>query len=33
MGTPAERAASRESLANPAALDQFVAMVAGRPGS
>ena len=26
MGTPAERAASRESLANPAALDQFVAM-------
>jgi acetoacetyl-CoA synthetase len=28
MGTPPERAASRESLANPAALDQFVAMAA-----
>ena len=28
MGTPAEQAASRESLANPAALDQFVAMAA-----
>jgi acetoacetyl-CoA synthetase len=26
MGTPAEQAASRESLANPAALDYFVAM-------
>jgi acetoacetyl-CoA synthetase len=29
MGTPAEKAASRDSLANPAALDYFVAM-AGR---
>jgi acetoacetyl-CoA synthetase len=28
MGTPPERAASRESLANPAALDVFVAMAA-----
>ena len=28
MGMPAEQAASRESLANPAALDQFVAMAA-----
>jgi hypothetical protein len=26
MGTPAEQAASRESLANPAALDPFVKM-------
>ena len=26
MGTPAEQAASRESLANPAALDYFVAL-------
>ena len=30
MGTPPERAASRESLANPASLDQFVAMAANR---
>ena len=29
MGTPVEQAASRESLANPAALDPFVAMAAG----
>ena len=28
MGTPAEQAASRDSLANPAALDYFVAMAA-----
>jgi acetoacetyl-CoA synthetase len=28
MGTPAERAASRDSLANPAALDYFTAMAA-----
>jgi acetoacetyl-CoA synthetase len=26
MGTPAEKAASRESLANPGALDYFVAL-------
>jgi acetoacetyl-CoA synthetase len=26
MGTPAEQAASRESLANPAALDYFVGL-------
>jgi acetoacetyl-CoA synthetase len=26
MGTPVEQAASRDSLANPAALDYFVAM-------
>jgi len=26
MGTPAEQAASRDSLANPAALDYFVEM-------
>jgi hypothetical protein len=26
MGTPVEKAASRDSLANPAALDYFVAM-------
>ncbi|MGN6274775.1 MAG: acetoacetate--CoA ligase, partial [Solirubrobacterales bacterium] len=26
MGTPPEKAASRDSLANPAALDYFVAM-------
>ncbi len=26
MGAPAEQAASRESLANPAALDYFVAL-------
>ena len=30
MGTPVERAASRESLANPAALDPFVEMAAAR---
>jgi acetoacetyl-CoA synthetase len=30
MGTPAEQAASRESLANPAALDYFVRLAAGR---
>jgi acetoacetyl-CoA synthetase len=30
MGTPVEQAASRESLANPAALDPFVAMAAGK---
>jgi acetoacetyl-CoA synthetase len=29
MGTPAEKAASRDSLANPAALDYFVEMAAG----
>jgi acetoacetyl-CoA synthetase len=29
MGTPAEQAASRDSLANPAALDYFTAMAAG----
>jgi acetoacetyl-CoA synthetase len=29
MGTPAERAASRDSLANPAALDYFTEMAAG----
>ena len=29
MGTPAEQAASRDSLANPAALDYFVEMAAG----
>ena len=29
MGTPVERAASRDSLANPAALDYFIEM-AGR---
>jgi acetoacetyl-CoA synthetase len=29
MGTPAEQAASRESLANPAALDYFIALAAG----
>jgi acetoacetyl-CoA synthetase len=28
MGTPAEQAASRDSLANPAALDWFVALAA-----
>ena len=28
MGTPAEQAASRDSLANPAALDYFTAMAA-----
>jgi acetoacetyl-CoA synthetase len=27
MGTPADKAASRESLANPEALDYFVALV------
>jgi acetoacetyl-CoA synthetase len=30
MGTPASEAASRESLANPAALDYFVALAAER---
>ena len=30
MGTPVDRAASRESLANPAALDPFVEMAAAR---
>jgi hypothetical protein len=29
MGTPASEAASRESLANPAALDYFVELAAG----
>ena len=28
MGTPAEKAASRDSLANPAALDYFTEMAA-----
>jgi acetoacetyl-CoA synthetase len=28
MGTPAEQAASRQSLANPAALDPFIALAA-----
>jgi acetoacetyl-CoA synthetase len=32
MGTPIERAASRESLANPAALDPFVEMAAAAGG-
>jgi len=32
MGTPAEKAASRDSLANPAALDYFVAMAARLDG-
>ena len=31
MGTPVERAASRDSLANPEALDYFVAMAAAMP--
>jgi acetoacetyl-CoA synthetase len=30
MGTPADQAASRDSLANPAALDYFVEMASGR---
>jgi len=30
MGTPPEQAASRESLANPAALDYFAELAAGR---
>jgi acetoacetyl-CoA synthetase len=30
MGEPPERAASRESLANPAALDHFVDLAASR---
>ena len=30
MGTPAEKAASRDSLANPAALDWFVELAARR---
>ena len=29
MGTPADQAASRESLANPAALDPFLDLAAG----
>jgi acetoacetyl-CoA synthetase len=33
MGTPPERAASRDSLADPAALDWFVALAAERAGS
>jgi acetoacetyl-CoA synthetase len=33
MGTPPERAASRESLANPQALDPFVALAAERESS
>jgi acetoacetyl-CoA synthetase len=32
-GVPAEKAASRESLANPAALDYFVALGEGSPGA
>jgi acetoacetyl-CoA synthetase len=32
MGTPAEKAASRDSLANPAALDYFTEMAAGLDG-
>ncbi|HSS04743.1 MAG TPA: acetoacetate--CoA ligase [Solirubrobacterales bacterium] len=32
MGTPAEKAASRDSLANPAALDYFTEMAAGLGG-
>ncbi|HET8862416.1 MAG TPA: acetoacetate--CoA ligase, partial [Solirubrobacterales bacterium] len=32
MGTPAEKAASRDSLANPAALDYFTEMAAGFEG-
>jgi hypothetical protein len=31
MGVPAEQAASRESLANPAALDFFVALGGEKP--
>ncbi len=31
MGQPADQAASRDSLANPAALDVFVAMAASSP--
>ena len=31
MGTPPDRAASRDSLQNPAALDPFVALAAGAP--
>jgi acetoacetyl-CoA synthetase len=31
MGTPPEKAASRDSLANPAALDYFTEMAAGLP--
>ena len=33
MGTPAEQAASRESLANPEALDYFTALAAGTSGT
>ena len=32
MGTPAAQAASRDSLANPAALDYFTEMAAGLAG-
>lgn len=32
MGTPPDRAASRESLANPEALDWFVELAADRAG-
>ncbi|MCW2993205.1 MAG: acetoacetate--CoA ligase [Conexibacter sp.] len=32
MGQPADQAASRDSLANPAALDVFVAMAASQGG-
>jgi hypothetical protein len=32
MGTPVEQAASRDSLANPAALDYFVALAAKLAG-
>jgi acetoacetyl-CoA synthetase len=32
MGTPIEKAASRDSLANPAALDYFVELAAKTPG-
>jgi hypothetical protein len=31
MGTPIEKAASRDSLANPAALDYFVELAAKTP--
>jgi hypothetical protein len=33
MGQPAEQAASRDSLVNPAALDVFVAMAKAQAGS
>jgi acetoacetyl-CoA synthetase len=32
MGTPADKAASRDSLANPESLDQFASFAANRPG-